>query len=283
VSVDAARLKQILINLLGNAVKFTHHGRVVLRVRADARRPGNVICFEVEDSGIGIPEHEIAQVFEAFHQVESGNDVPGAGSGLGLSIAQQICRAMGGELTCESRVGVGSVFRFDLKLMPTSSGAASSEDNTGNQESATPVAFDLSDMAALSDGEPALSGMVLLVDDNPVNVIVAQAELSQLGLHVEVAHNGQQALDWLAANTADLILMDCHMPEMDGYTATRCIRQMEAQQGLSPVPIVALTASTQDEELLKCRESGMDDYLCKPFASEDMKRMLHKHLPIHAA
>jgi CheY-like chemotaxis protein len=195
--------------------------------------------------------------------------VAGTGSGLGLSIALQICRAMGGELTCESRVGVGSVFRFALPLTLAAPLAPSLAEPPGYA-------------AEPADDETPLSGTVLLVDDNPVNVIVAQAELELLGLRVEVATNGQLALDWLARHEADLILMDCHMPEMDGYTATRHIRETEARQQRPAVPIVALTATTQDEELLKCKAAGMNDYLCKPFTTHDMKRMLRRYLPLHA-
>lgn len=267
VEADPDRLRQILTNLVGNAVKFTPQGHVIVRLK-----PGqgtDAIRFEVEDTGPGIPPDQCAKVFEPFHQVDNRDERSQGGTGLGLSIAQQICMAMAGEIHCESRPGIGSTFWFVLPL-PRTTPPAPAHDATG-----VPATDTLPD--------EAVHGTVLVVEDNPVNALVARATLERLGLQVCVADNGQRALDWLTQHRADLILMDCHMPEMGGVEATRRIRAIEARRGLPAIPIVAVSAGNHhSDDHRECLAAGMNDYLSKPFTQPDMVRILHRHLP-HAA
>lgn len=259
VEVDGGRLKQILYNLLGNAVKFTEHGQVTMRVaeRVDPVSGQLQLKLDVEDTGIGIPHHEVSRVFEAFHQVDGRYERRTVGSGLGLSIARELCLVMGGDLNCESKVGKGSVFSCVLPLKRVPAPA-------------------VAQAPASSKEAPCLT--VLLVEDNPVNAIVARTELEQMGLQVAHAENGQLALDWLAEHEADLVLMDCHMPEMNGFDATRHIRAIETQRGDVPVPIVALTASTPQEVQQACLQAGMDDCLSKPFLRGDLLRVVKRYV-----
>ncbi|HEX5373608.1 MAG TPA: ATP-binding protein [Aquabacterium sp.] len=269
VHVDGGRLKQILLNLLGNAVKFTEQGRVTMRLFELPHEDGQPsrIGLEVADTGIGIPEDELARVFDAFHQVDGRYERKAAGSGLGLSIAREICVAMGGELTCDSQPGEGSTFRCVLPLARMTAHLA--QPATKAASAATPV--------AMTPGK-APTATVLLVEDNPVNAIVALTELEQMGLRVAHAENGQLALEWLARHEADLVLMDCHMPEMNGFDATRHIRMIESQRGVAPVPIVALTASTQQEVQQECLQAGMNDCLSKPFLRGDLLRVVKRYV-----
>ena len=320
VAVDGGRLKQVLHNLLGNAVKFTEQGSVVLKLRESPDALG--VYLEVVDTGIGIPAHELRRVFDAFHQVDGRYERKASGSGLGLSIARELCLAMGGELSCDSEVGKGSTFRCLLPLKrvpepastavstPTSAivaaralvGAASREAKTQQAASASSsqdfvhavlqgvfhadadfgsatTSSTAPPLPAQPAAEPAdNTATVLLVEDNPVNAIVARTELEQMGLQVAHAENGQVALDWLAEHEADLVLMDCHMPEMNGFDAARHIRAIESQHGRAPVPIVAITASTQHEVQQECLQAGMDDCLAKPFLRSDLLRVVKRYV-----
>ncbi len=296
VEVDGGRLKQILYNLLGNAVKFTERGKVTMRVRemADARAGQRQISLEVEDTGIGIPSHELSRVFEAFHQVDGRYERRTAGSGLGLSIARELCLAMGGDLTCDSEAGKGSVFRcvLPLKRVPApmvcdaeppaqdAPRAAMAPMHHVAPAGAAVVREALSQANGkhMHDGATQQAATVLLVEDNPVNAIVARTELEQMGLQVAHAENGQLALDWLAEHEADLVLMDCHMPEMNGFDATRHIRAIETQRGDVPVPIVALTASTHQDVQQACLQAGMNDCLSKPFLRGELLRIVKRHV-----
>jgi signal transduction histidine kinase/FixJ family two-component response regulator len=274
---DAGRLRQVLINLLGNAVKFTDRGEVVLRVRAgESASDADLLSFEVMDTGIGIEPKELGKVFEAFHQVDGAFERRAGGSGLGLSIARQVCQALGSELTCESQPGVGSTFRFEARLQRVPLADVLPMDVMTIRAAMVQHPEWTADLAGLADR--ALSGHILLVEDNPINALVAQAELEQLGLEVSVATNGVEALNWLDDHQADVILMDCHMPEMNGFEATRRIRQRELAQGAAPVPIIALTANAQDNDRRLCLSSGMTDHLAKPFKPAALLALLRRYL-----
>lgn len=277
---DPGRLRQVLINLLGNAVKFTDQGEVVVRIKRDTESPaGDTLIFEVIDTGIGIAPQELERVFDAFHQVDGAFERRAGGSGLGLSIARQVCQALGGELSCRSEVGVGSTFWFSARFQRIRLDAPHAAPTTPAAALAEAPAKQphwMGDLTQLADR--ALSGHVLLVEDNPINALVAQAELEQLGLHVSLATNGQEALDWLEGKRADIILMDCHMPDMNGFDATRQIRHLEATRGLPSVPIIALTANAQDDDRRMCLSAGMNDHLAKPFAPQALYSMLQRHL-----
>ncbi|MBI2731794.1 MAG: response regulator [Aquabacterium sp.] len=266
---DPVRIRQVLHNLLGNAVKFTPQGHVKLSARYDVS--AGALSVQVSDTGIGIPAADVPRVFEAFHQAEGTYQRRFGGTGLGLTISRDLCRAMGGELQCASEAGKGSVFSFRLPLpvhheVPVVAPATQP----------TPCAPD-----DRSDARPArLEGgpHVLLVEDNPVNAMIAEAELRALGIQVSMVDNGRDAVAWLARQRADLVLMDCEMPIMDGFEATRLIRAQERQRHQAPVGIIALTANGQDVVGDRYRAAGMNDHLTKPFTPSDLTRMLRRHL-----
>ena len=251
---DAMRVRQILHNLLGNAIKFTDKGSVTLQVRA--RPESGQWAFVVQDTGIGIPESEQAHIFDAFHQVDNALDKRHGGTGLGLTISRQLCQAMGGDLRCTSQFGVGTTFECLLSLPASDTSAVPVTGAPGAQVQVAPM------------------GQVLLVEDNPINAMVADAALRQIGMKVHQLDDGQLAVDWLAHNLVDLVLMDCQMPVMDGFEAARRIREQEGRLGLPRVPIIALTANVFPAERQRCVDAGMDDYLGKPFYREDLHRML---------
>jgi signal transduction histidine kinase/ActR/RegA family two-component response regulator len=261
---DPVRIRQILHNLLGNAIKFTQHGSVSLLVRRDA----DTVHFHVKDTGIGITPQELPQIFEAFHQAEGTYQRRFGGTGLGLTISRELARAMGGDITCSSVRGEGSVFALALPLPVVAGGAEVQADVV-----ASPVAPE----EMREDGDEHVP-QVLLVEDNPVNALVAEAELQRLGVQVTVLTNGRQALDWLATEPTDLVLMDCEMPEMDGIEATRRIRERERATGRRPVTIVALTANGLDTYAERCVAAGMNDHLSKPFRPEELEQTLSRHL-----
>jgi len=258
---DPLRLRQVLHNLLGNAIKFTPEGFVRLHAWRDTE--SGDVRVAVEDSGIGIPPEEQSRIFEAFHQAEGTYQRRFGGTGLGLTISRELARVMGGSLACRSQVGEGSVFTLSLPLpvIATPSTARTSED-----------------VKAFWMESPEHVPHVLLVEDNPVNAIVAEAELQNLGIQVTVLRDGQQAVQWLESQPVDLVLMDCEMPGMDGFEATRRIRDRESATGRSPVCIVALTANGWDAYARRCLEVGMNDHLAKPFRPEDLARTIGRHL-----
>jgi signal transduction histidine kinase/CheY-like chemotaxis protein len=256
---DAMRVRQVLHNLLGNAIKFTDQGSVTLTVeRLDAR----MVRFLVEDTGIGIPESEQTQIFDAFHQVDNALDKRHGGTGLGLTISRQLCQAMGGDLSCRSQRGVGSTFECVLVLPSTNE---------------LPVQAANEAIEEAMHGQQ-LTGVVLLVEDNPINAMVAEAAMRQIGVQVHLVDDGEKALEWLRCNRPDLILMDCQMPVMDGFEAARHVRTQEAQHGLRRIPMIALTANVFPADRHRCLAAGMDDYLGKPFRREELHRMLKKHM-----
>ncbi|RZL11033.1 MAG: response regulator [Rubrivivax sp.] len=267
---DPVRVRQVLHNLMGNAVKFTPSGFVRLLV---ARQADDRMVFEVQDSGIGIGEQELPRIFEAFHQAEGTYQRRFGGTGLGLTISRELCRAMGGDLSCRSIAGQGSTFTFVVPLVAAS------------VDEPVPLAMPAPGRAAETARpvvSPAIPGegeaLVLLVEDNPVNALVAEIELQRLGVQVCVVTNGREAVDWLSARRADLVLMDCEMPEMDGFEATRRIRARECSEGGQGVCIVALTANGNEGRGDRYTSVGMDDYLAKPFRPEDLARILRRHL-----
>ncbi|WP_161784270.1 ATP-binding protein [Aquabacterium sp. NJ1] len=264
---DPVRIRQVLHNLLGNAVKFTPRGHVRLSARHHAQT--GLLTVQVSDTGVGIPASDVVRVFEAFHQAEGTYQRRFGGTGLGLTISRDLCRAMGGELLCVSEVGKGSVFSFTLPL-PVCQDAP-----LGHPASASRAQAGRADAPDLGlNGTPH----VLLVEDNPVNAMIAEAELRTMGVQVTVIDNGRDAVDWLARQRADLVLMDCEMPVMDGFEATRRIRAQERQRKQAPVGIIALTANGKDVLGDRYRMAGMDDHLAKPFTPSDLAQLLKRHL-----
>ncbi len=257
---DAQRLKQVLLNLVGNAIKFTERGEVILRVAPQRAAAGSAgVIFEVRDSGIGIPTDAMNGLFQPFHQVDGTRSRRRGGTGLGLAISQRIVEAMGGKIEVKSRPGVGSRFRFALTM---------EHDRAGVHAPANDSA-----MGGL-DGDSTLMGSVLVVEDNDVNRMIAREVLQSLGLNVIEASDGLQALEQLASHSVDVVLMDCQMPVMDGYTATQEIRKREARQGLPRLPVLALTADAFDEDAARSREAGMDAHLAKPYTRDQLRELL---------
>jgi PAS domain S-box-containing protein len=258
---DAQRLQQVLVNLLGNAIKFTARGQVVLRLRrlapaADATG-APTLRFEVQDEGIGIASDAQQQLFQPFTQVDSSSSRAFGGTGLGLSISRQLVEAMGGRIGVHSEPGAGATFWFELALPPAAVAAV--------QAAGSPAP-----VASL----PPLVGRVLLVEDQPVNQKLALAVLGRVGLEAVLAQNGQEALERLRVERFDLVLMDCQMPVMDGFEATERLRAGEAGDAASQLPVLALTANVMSEDLERCRASGFNGHVAKPFTMKALHAAL---------
>jgi signal transduction histidine kinase/CheY-like chemotaxis protein len=262
---DAQRLKQVLLNLVGNAIKFTETGGVSLRLSPLRTRDGMTrVRFEVIDSGIGIRAEALKRLFEPFHQIDGTRSRRTGGTGLGLAISQAIVEAMGGVIEVDTQHGGGSSFHFDLAFEP-------------DPNPPTGEVID-SSLAALDNQTSQLAGTVLIVEDNPVNRIIAEEMLQSLGLDFIEAQDGVEALDVLSRRPVDLVLMDCQMPVMDGYTATQHIRDRESRQRLPRTPIVALTANAYEEDAAHAIEVGMDAHLAKPYTRDQLRELLSNWL-----
>jgi signal transduction histidine kinase/CheY-like chemotaxis protein len=262
---DAQRLKQVLLNLVGNAIKFTERGGISLRLAPLRSHDGIArVRFVVTDSGIGMRPEALERLFEPFHQVDASRSRRAGGTGLGLAISQRIVEAMGGRIGVESQPGGGSSFHFELRFDPDPN----------------PPSGDVVDssMAPLDPVPSRLSGTVLVVEDNPVNRVIAEEMLQSLGLEFLEAQDGAEALELLAQRPVDLVLMDCQMPVMDGYTATQHIRDRESRQRLPRLPIVALTANAYDEDAAHALEVGMDGHLAKPYTRDQLRDLLSNWL-----
>ena len=261
---DPGRLRQVLMNLLGNAMKFTRNGEVSLHVFPGDTEPGGFVSlrFEVRDSGIGISPEKQQQIFSAFSQADGSTTRKFGGTGLGLAICRQLVGLMGGEIGVESREGKGSVFWF-TSVFPVGS----------DDKSAA-----LTEDGPLADESLQFAARVLVAEDNATNQIVARGMLEQAGLQVDIVGNGREAVGALQKNEYDLVFMDCQMPVMDGYEATGRIRQLEKEAGASRIPIVALTAHAMKGDREHCLAVGMDDYLAKPFTEQELYLVLKKWL-----
>ncbi|MFC7420120.1 ATP-binding protein [Iodobacter arcticus] len=252
---DGLRLRQVLVNLLGNAIKFTNQGQVTLKIKSTLIQNKYSLDIAVIDTGIGIPADRLPYIFEAFVQADGSSTREYSGTGLGLTIARRLVSAMGGELIAQSEPTIGSQFKFTLHcpkgLMPKSN-TVIVENNTQPRKL-----------------------RVLLAEDNPTNRLVATRLLENDGHTVFSAENGQLALDFLAKEQVDLVLMDMQMPEMDGLEATRSIRAQEkANPAIKRLPIMALTANALEEDRQLCINAGMDLFLTKPLRPALLKQAL---------
>ncbi|HSW05015.1 ATP-binding protein [Aquabacterium sp.] len=256
VRADPLRLRQLLVNLLHNAVKFTDRGEVRLAVRVvDDAPQARQVRFSVRDTGIGIAQADLDTVFQPFVQVDSSSTRRHGGSGLGLTIVKELASLMGGQVGVDSRVGLGSHFWVDLPLEVAAEVVAKAEP------------------PAAEDGEVAVS--VLLVEDDPVNQMVAEEMLKKLGCEVDVVADGDAAWQAVAVGRYDIVFMDCHMPVMDGYDATRRIRADEQGTG-ARTTIVALTADSLASDRARCIASGMNDFLTKPVSSTQLSATIER-------
>ncbi|MFZ4776958.1 MAG: PocR ligand-binding domain-containing protein [Terrimicrobiaceae bacterium] len=252
ISGDARRIRQILINLLGNAVKFTSTGSVILRLTTVAEGGSRVVDFSVEDTGPGIPPTKLELLFKPFTQAESTLSRPFEGAGLGLAISKRLAEAMGGSISVLSTPGRGSRFTFRLPDVATEGPAALPAEPAGSP--------DLS----------PLGGLVLVVEDDSVSSLLLGKILSVAGCRAEFAGNGLEAVRTFAPGKFSAILMDMQMPVMDGIEATKKIRKIEADENCGRVPILALTANVMPGDRDRCLAVGMDDFLSKPFKSEQL-------------
>jgi len=264
---DPLRLRQMLSNLVSNAVKFTEKGQVRIEAREVERNAATAILeFAVTDTGIGIAEDKQALLFQPFSQADTSTTRQYGGTGLGLSIVSNLARLMGGDVWVESEFGKGSRFWFRIRAGLVSAG----QDLRQTQR---PIPAETRHAAT---GSP-VSGRVLVVEDNLTNRKVVEAMLTKLGLSVSLVDDGQQGVAAvIRGDRPDLVLMDIQMPVMDGYAATRRIRQWEAEQGREHLPIVALTASAFSEDRQNCLSAGMDDFLAKPVDIGELQRTLSK-------
>jgi CheY-like chemotaxis protein/anti-sigma regulatory factor (Ser/Thr protein kinase) len=259
---DPVRIRQVLLNLAGNALKFTHQGKVVIRIRRLKQNGADRLHCSVTDTGRGIEVEFLPHLFEPFTQEDTSTTRRYGGTGLGLSITKRLIDLLGGEIGVESELGRGSVFWFTLPLVPA----------TGEQPGWTAD----SDPQRESSGEvPA--ARVLVVEDNLVNQRVVRRMLETDGHRVEVASHGREALAALERRHFDVILMDCQMPGMDGYEATAAIRRLEAATNRR-IPIIAFTAHAMRGDRERCMAAGMDDYLVKPIQREQLRRVLRRWL-----
>ena len=269
VTGDADRVGQVLTNLVGNAIKFTHEGAIRVSAVAAMPAPGDPqgicrITFSVSDTGIGIPEDKHALIFEAFTQGDGSTSRRYGGTGLGLAIVTSLVRQIGGTLEMNSAPDKGSTFSVSLPFQRAARAALAPEPTDSLARLLGPAATTKNDWASAKATRPV---DILLVEDNPVNQRLALEILSRRGHLVTVADNGLQALERLNGHTFDVILMDVQMPEMNGLEATRAIRDIERGTGCH-MPVVAMTAHAMSGDRERCLEAGMDDYLTKPIRAE---------------
>jgi len=283
---DSARLRQVLTNLIGNAIKFTERGQVALRVENDPEphEPGSLL-FCVSDTGIGIPQEELGFIFESFTQVDSATTREYGGTGLGLAISSRLVEMMGGRIWAESTRGEGSAFyftaRFGTRAEPSRGKSLSAWDT---DKRATPA---VGDDRATEKGPPSLASpgtpenhralRILLVEDFADNRMLIQAYLKGASHWIDIAENGKAGVEKYISSKYDLVLMDMQMPVMDGYTATREIRTWEIANGVSPTPVIALTANALKEDAQRSFDAGCTAHLTKPIKKASLLEAIREH------
>ena len=267
---DSDKLGQILVNLVGNGIKFTHHGKVVVSVsrclEGTEEDDQVLLCFFIQDTGIGIPADMQKKIFKPFTQVDGGLSRQFGGTGLGLSISRKLVHLLGGRIELESEFGEGTTFSFTLPFEPA------------RQKTLLPL------IQAAPKGErrqdtliTARKHRVLLVDDEYINCVLARELLTQAGLQIEIATNGLEAVSSWQEHSFDMIFMDIQMPEMDGFEAVAAIRRREKEQDRRVI-IIAMTAHAHDDDRKRCLAAGMDDYLAKPLDRMALKHIVSKYM-----
>ena len=269
---DGARLRQVLMNLVGNAVKFTAQGSVAVCVSRRAASSADTVLFEVIDTGLGIEPVSLERMFEPFMQADVSTTREYGGNGLGLAIAKELVELMGGTIGAESEPGRGSRFWFELPLPQVIA---------SNAQPARKRIMQRGERRGELRGEPRgelrgdpNSPLVLVVEDSPVNRLVAVHVLERCGFRAHVVNDGREALQALATQSYDAVLMDCQMPNIDGYEATKELRRREG--GSRHTPVIAMTAHAMTGDRERCLAAGMDDYIAKPVRSQTLVEVLHR-------
>jgi signal transduction histidine kinase/CheY-like chemotaxis protein len=272
---DPGRLRQIITNLAGNAIKFTQKGEVVISAVLDSEQDESVmIRFSVSDTGIGIPEDRLSIIFNPFTQADGSTTRKYGGTGLGLSICKQLTELMGGEIGCNSEPGKGSTFWFTARFEKQISANQTSE---ADQTSEFLKTSEVLRHADITVAEVAPSGIrILLAEDNVINQKVALNILGKLGCKADVVADGTEAIRALELINYDLVLMDCMMPDMDGFEATALIRNPDSKVLNHSIPIIAMTANAMKGDRERCIEAGMDDYLTKPVKKDELALLLKR-------
>lgn len=272
---DSYRIRQILVNLLGNAIKFTDAGTVVLSVNVRESLPGkDILHFSVHDSGSGIPSDKLDRLFKPFTQVDSSSTRRYGGTGLGLSICQKLVELMGGNIGVDSNPETGSDFWFTVPLK-----VPDKTDDTGRKKEPSAKTRPRRPIGKIERNIPGEAPNVMIVEDDETNRFVLETILQNSGVRITVARNGQEAVDICRSNAFDLIFMDCQMPVMDGFKATEQIIADAESRSINPPVIIALTADATQSSRLRCKEVGMDDYLLKPLEFKKLQRALDNWLP----
>ncbi len=260
---DEGRIRQILINLLGNAIKFTEQGHIDLSYQSSKSEQGKTqLLFTITDTGIGLSDKQQEALFDRFTQADGSTTRKFGGTGLGLSISKQLVEMMGGEIGVKSELGVGTTFWFTLYLEEVSA----PETAAGLSPPPTPPST-------------IFKAHILVVDDNTTNQLVACGMLKKFGITTDIATNGQEAITALKQGSYDLVFMDCQMPVMDGYQATKAIRDPNSQVTNHQIPIIAMTANAMQGDREKCLAAGMDDHIAKPIDPQKLHRALDEWLP----
>ncbi len=266
---DPFRIRQVLLNLIGNAIKYTEQGSIFLHISpvsgAEDIQAGKgiALCFSLKDTGIGIPSDKLNSLFKSFTRVDRGGAMQYEGTGLGLAISKNLVDLMGGKIEVESEIGRGSIFSFTIPFqLPEEEEVLEKEPEKIIEQS----------------GAEHSTANILLVEDKPMNQKLATVVLEKMGHHVTAASNGKKALEAYRSNSYDLILMDINMPEMDGLEATSKIRALENIKGLTRIPIIAMTAYAMKGDEEKCLEAGMDYYISKPIKFEELQEIISRAL-----
>ena len=277
---DPVRLRQVLVNLVGNSVKFTEKGGITIGVsQVEGEQERVTLRFQVSDTGIGISAEKRQGIFDAFTQADASTTRKHGGTGLGLAISRQLVSLMGGKIGVESAEGKGSTFWFTVNLEK-----GLGERFCEREKTASPFEWRISS-ADRAKGVTGAAGeadwascRILVAEDNRVNQPGVAVIISQWGCQVEVVYNGREAIEAIMRESYDIALMDCQMPEMDGYEATRIIREWEQASNHPRTPIIALSADAMQGDRDKCLASGMDDYLPKPFQQEQVYAILKRYI-----
>jgi PAS domain S-box-containing protein len=265
IRTDSDRLQQCLVNLAANAIKFTEEGHVCVKVSLEGRNDEPYIRFDVEDTGIGIPQEKLEKIFESFTQVDGSATRKYGGTGLGLAITRQLTELLGGQLTVSSREGKGSTFALiipagvDVTQQPSLDMNNAADHVHGEREKTE---------------QPKFSGHVLVAEDVKTNQMLCTSILNRMGLEVTIAEDGNEAVQKTLTGAFDMILMDIQMPNMNGYEATKALREKGVK-----TPIVALTANAMKGDDKKCIDAGCDDYLSKPLDRRELIEKIHRYLP----